>query len=164
MRKGIVTRNLETSGYTNLWINIPHHHEDEILSRILIAKKRTFSVFKSITYPRKCFDAYGLIESIIMCLLPFGLYENYVMPKHLNYDAMHRKSFMNYMQNITRLVEKVIRDGLPNRFAMTFDGWAEGDTNFVSVFAVFYADNVNGYDLFLFACSPMANEESINTN
>lgn len=153
-----------TSGYTNLCTHIRHHHQDEVPARILKAQKRTFSAFKSITYPRKSIAAHGWLECIILCLLPFSFCENDVMRKHFKHDAMCRKTFMTYMQKLTRVVETVIRDRLPNRFAITFDGWAGGDTHYVSVFAVFPADNVNGYDRFLLACSPMENEDSLNAN
>lgn len=68
------------------------------------------------------------------------------------------------MHNLTRVVEKIIRERLPNRFSVILDGWKGGDTHYVSVFAVFTADNVNGYDLFILACSPMEKEASLVAN
>ena len=44
---------------------------------------------------------------------------------------------MTYIQKTAREIEKFISDLLPKLFGIIFDGWSEGTTHYICVFAVF---------------------------
>ena len=151
-------------GYTNLCTHINQHHKNEIQSVCNRAKKRKLSAFESITYNKRTLAVHGWLECVTICLRPFSFCENVVIRRHFRHESISRGSLINYMHRLTKIVERKIEGLLPDRLAIVFDGWAGGDTHFVSVFATFPANNKQGYDRVFLACSPMENEECLDAN
>ncbi|KAE8912732.1 hypothetical protein PF003_g3299 [Phytophthora fragariae] len=52
-------------------------------------------------------------------------------------DPVSSRSITTYIQTLLPLVDGLISDGLPQRFAIMSDGWKDGTTHFVAVIAVF---------------------------
>ncbi|MEM9079038.1 MAG: hypothetical protein AAGC43_18510 [Bacteroidota bacterium] len=71
---------------------------------------------------------------------------------------------MKYLHKLTIVVEKKVAERLPDKFAIIFDGWSGGDTHFVGVYATFPSNNSLGYEKILLSCSPMENEDFLDSN
>lgn len=94
--------------------------------------------------------------------LPFRFCDNDFMRKNVKHNSMCLKSLMSYTSSLTPFFEKVNSHRLPYRFEITFYGCVGGDTHYVSVFTVFRANNSNGYERFLLACSPIKIKDYLN--
>lgn len=125
---------------------------------------KQLKLIRSITYDAKTQRFHAWIDTVISSLLPFNFVKSETIRKYFTHASISRTALMKYMHDLLLLVEKKIREVLPNRLAITFDGWGSGDTHYNAVFATFPSQNDFGYDIFLLACSPMENEESLNAD
>jgi hypothetical protein len=64
---------------------------------------------------------------------------------------------MNYIKLTTKRVEKKVADGLPNQFGIIIDGWKEGTTHYIAIFAT-YTDNGGRGEYPLLAIAPPFDE------
>lgn len=62
---------------------------------------------------------------------------------------------MRYMSMLITVVEERIESILPDRFAVMFDGWPGGDTQYMSVFVWFPAHRRCGFDSVVLVMAPM---------
>ena len=54
-----------------------------------------------------------------------------------NRKGVINETLMKYMELLVLQVENRIKDDLPEKFAIIFDGWSEDSTHFIGIFAVF---------------------------
>lgn len=59
-------------------------------------------------------------------------------------------------------VEEKIKNVLPDKFCVEFDGWLGRDTHYISIFASFLAQNELEYQKKLIGLSLMEEEDSLN--
>jgi hypothetical protein len=69
-------------------------------------------------------------------------------------------TLMKYIRLTTQKVEKIVADGLPNRFGVIIDGWKEGTTHYIAVYAS-YADSEGVSKQPLLAIAPPFDESRI---
>lgn len=67
---------------------------------------------------------------------------------------------MLYIKNLTSLVKNKVRELLPDRFTIIFDGWTSGSTQYVTEFAKFPSTAEKGYQKVRLGLSSMGNELS----
>lgn len=72
------------------------------------------------------------------------------------------------MHNLNKKVETIIRDTIPEKLAIIFDGCWSDDTHYVSVYATYPATNECGYEkgttIVLLAFSQVEHDESLDSN
>lgn len=61
-------------------------------------------------------------------------------------------------------MENKTKSTLPDKVAIIFDGWADGNTYYDSVFATCQSDQPAGYDSVLLELTPMEDEDSLDAN
>ena len=64
------------------------------------------------------------------------------------------------MHLVTKEVEQVIRQKLPDKFAIALDGWSAFSTFYVGIFGIY--SEANGYQKSLLSFSPLLNEERLS--
>jgi hypothetical protein len=108
---------------------------------------------------------YGWVRWIVMSLLPFSFCEDAHARLYSNLENISLNTFMKYMQQLCRIVEKKISNILPDKFAIVFDGWTSNQTHYVGVFCTFPSDvSPNGFSKVLLSFSPMGEEDSLSVN
>jgi hypothetical protein len=79
------------------------------------------------------------MEWVIDRNMPFCEVESDLTRKMSNLEPICAKTMKKCMNQITQCVEGKIRDMLPIKFGLVFDGWTESEsrTHYVGIFAVF---------------------------
>ncbi len=97
-------------------------------------------------------------------LLLLYVRENELCREHMKHQPIKFKTIKRYMSRLTKIVETIITEILPNTFSIVFDGWVMRDSHFISVYAVFPENNVNGFKRVLLAFSPLKDETKQDAN
>jgi len=91
----------------------------------------------------------------------YKLRQNPVFRRNVKHEPMGLTTLMSYLTGLTKLVETRIKDLLPEKFSLVFDGWSAGSTHFVAVFASFTSEKEDsGYETRLLGFSPFEDETS----
>lgn len=77
--------------------------------------------------------------------------------------AISYKTSIKYLQKITTVVEKKIKNALPNKFCLVFDGCTSNTSDYIDIYARFTAQNELGYNHCLLGFGPYDYESSMNT-
>lgn len=70
---------------------------------------------------------------------------------------------MRLLRKLKNIVEKKISKGISDTFALVFDVWTCGDTNFLALFATYPSDFPLGYQKVILGFAPLMEEQSIDT-
>lgn len=108
----------------------------------------------------KVISVHGWMDLVVHSLLPFSIIDQPSFHRHVKYSPIDNKTFVKYLGLLTQRVESKIRAALPDLFSIAFDGWTEGGTHYLAIFAVVPANNENGYSTYLLGFSPFENEQS----
>lgn len=106
-------------------------------------------------------QVFGWIEWIVMGFLPFSFVEKTLTRKYSKLQQISIKTLKKHMENLVVVVEEKIASLLPNKFGIVVDGWSDGGTHFVAIYATY----LNQRELpvqSLLACSPMGNETRLD--
>lgn len=88
---------------------------------------------------KRALNMYSWLDWIISDGLCFSTVEKASYRKYSNLEDITTDTFMKYMKELTAEVELEIKQLLPNKFSLIFDGWTlEGtSTHFIAMFARF---------------------------
>ena len=148
--KGTYSQDL-VKGYTNLVTHLQKQHAGWEDSMKTI--NNDFSPF----YHKKGYNIFNWISWIIEDNLPFSFCERPNTKKFSNLDSISVDTLMKYIKLITERVEKKVADSLPSQFGIIIDGWKEGTTHYIALFASF-ADNAGVGQYPLLAIAPPFDE------
>eukprot|EP00171_Calliarthron_tuberculosum_P001888 IDg1888t1 len=112
----------------------------------------------------KAKNYFGWFDLVINCMLPFSFVQNQVAHEHVKHGQMSLSTFMRYLPILTRHVEEKIRNKLPEKFALVFDGWTSGSTHFLAVFASYSNIEPGECSVRLLAFSPFEDESTFNAD
>ncbi len=73
------------------------------------------------------------------------------------------KTMKKYMFNLTMLVQTCIKQNLPSKFALMFDGWTDGSEHYTALYAVYVGAN-NKVQQALLAFTPLDEVEKLEDN
>jgi hypothetical protein len=105
-------------------------------------------------YSSREVDVYKWIEWVVMRHKPLSKVDDSLTREGMKYSAVTSKSIKKYILQLTPLIEAKIWDELAGIvFAITLDGWTEGSTHYVAVFAV-YMKNGKAKETML-SCAPI---------
>jgi len=137
-------------GYTNLVTHIQKEHPYwEDMMKVNDDKNPFFH--------KKGSNIFNWLSWIIEDNLPFTFCERPNTRKFSKLDNLSVNTLMKYIKLTTERVEKKIADSLPNNFGIIIDGWKEGTTHYIAVFAI-YANNVGVGNHLLLAIAPPFDE------
>jgi hypothetical protein len=93
--------------------------------------------------------------------LPFTFVEKELTRKYCNLDTISTSTFMKYLRLLTTAVEEKITAELPSQLGLLIDGWSEGSTHFIALFASFLCKN-GKVQTRLLSIAPPSDEESLS--
>jgi len=142
------------TGYGNLLNHIKTDHQD--WEDIMKAKNdKNPSIFVN----KKGANIFKWLEWIVTLNLPFQFVEQPVTRKNSSLDSITAETIKKYLLLVTENVEKRIADDLPDNFGIIIDGWKDGTTHYIAIFAS-YSD-ANGEGQYpLLSIAPPLDEES----
>jgi len=151
------------TSYANLISHIKHEHKN--YEDLLIEKEGQHQLKMSSLLPNKKIGKYlGWFDIVINGLLPFSAVENEAIRRNVRHDSISLSTFMTYLVRLTKVVETKLKDSLPEKLALVFDGWSSGSTHYVGVFASFSSSASKvGYETRLLAFSPFEDESHLDT-
>ncbi len=160
-----IERKQSGSGYNNVLSQVQSRHaaqlqdlrnaedSDASSGTVNYATGPESELRESYFFRPKVISAHEWIEFVTAAILPFSVVENHSFQKQSKFQLIHRSSLMKYVSKLTRSVESKIRTFLPENFVLLFDGWTEGNTHFVALFASLLTSNPCGYRTFLLGFS-----------
>lgn len=87
-----------------------------------------------------------------------------IIRKHVKHKTMWLTTCTRYVKQLVEVVENKISNLLPEVFALVFDCWTSGSTQYLSVFASYSSSNDKCYDLRLVTMSPMGDKCALDAN
>jgi hypothetical protein len=99
------------------------------------------------------------LEWIVMSNLPFQFVEDPLTRKNTKLESITDETVKKYLVLVTESVEKRIADDLPEKFGIVIDGWSDGTTHYIAVFAS-YLDAKGEGQYPLLSIAPPYDEQS----
>jgi hypothetical protein len=141
---GVYSQDIK-KGYTNLVTHIQKEHKGwEDMMKVNDDNNPFFH--------KKGNNIFNWLSWIIEDNLPFTFCERPNTRKFSKLDSLSVNTLMKYIKLTTERVEKKIADSLPNEFGIIIDGWKEGTTHYIAVFASYAnTEGVGNYPLLAIA-------------
>jgi hypothetical protein len=124
------TQNLK-KGLTNLISHIKNDHKD--WEEVMNNKKKDQP--QSVFVNRKGNLIFNWMEWVIMDNHSFSFVEKKLTKKHTNLEPISVDTLTKYIKLVTEAVEKDVASQLPSKFGIIIDGWKEGTTHYIALFA-----------------------------
>lgn len=154
------TRRKKTgTSYANLLSHLCSDHPgfEKFLN---VSRDPTQSEINDLIRPKKALQYFGWYDLIINALLPFNTVEKEPVRRNFKHKPMSVDTFMEHLPTLTQRVEKKIQAILPDKFALVLDGWSDGATHYVGVFASFPSNDSVRFSSRLLSFSPLGDEGS----
>ena len=148
------------SGYSNLITHlrgcVPNYQS--IYKQATLPNATNNVQLKFLTHEEE--GLFNLMEWVIMRNIPLSEVENPITRKALKMKAVSIKTLRKYILNLADIVKDGIKRILPEKFGIIFDGWSDGLTHYVGIFACYSPGGK--YTEVLLAIRPMINEEKLD--
>jgi len=118
-------------GLTNLISHIKIDHTNWM--EVMNSKKKDHPV--SLFVNRKGNNIFNWMEWVITDNHSFSFVENPLTKKHTKLEPISVDTLMKYIKLVTEAVEKDVATQLPSKFGIIIDGWKEGTTHYIALFA-----------------------------
>jgi hypothetical protein len=89
--------------------------------------------------------------------------KNEKVRKYTNLSPISNKTFIKYLEAVSKQVELKLKHELPNKFGLVFDGWSDDDVHYVALFAC-YRTKEGKTALPLLAFAPLLDETSFSAS
>ena len=80
-------------------------------------------------------DVFKILEWVVMRNQPLSEVDDPLTRSLFNVKPVSSKSLRSYILSLTPLVEDVIKQILPSKFCVMFDGWSDSKIHYVAIFA-----------------------------
>jgi hypothetical protein len=120
-------------GLTNLISHIKNDHKD--WEEVMNSKKKEHP--QSLFVNRKGSNIFNWMEWVIMDNHSFSFVEKPLTKKHTKLEPISVDTLMKYIKLVTEYVEKDVASQLPSKFGIIIDGWKEGTTHYIALFATY---------------------------
>lgn len=141
--------------------HIKKNYPDLIKERLKRATDGPRKRFQALTCFRKTVSAHVWIDCVTATLQSFSFFSDNVICKHIKHDTICHETFLAYVHKLMCKVEKRIRDTIPDKFVIVFDGPNGGHTRYVEAYATFSADKAVWHEKVLICFQPMEKEEAL---
>ena len=121
--------------------------------------KETIKSFLSIN--DKARNIFGWIEWILNANLPFTFADSEYTKKYASLSTISSRTLQKYIIALGHSIEDNIKQNLPEKFGIVIDGWKEGTTHYIAIFAAF-ADNKGQREQILLTITPPIDETNYN--
>lgn len=153
-------RNVQRRGYTNLRNHLRSCVGEDYEQVYLDHLKKAGGVLDSFCFSSsRDNDAFKLIEWVVMRNQPICEVDNSITRGLMNVSPLSSKTLRKYILSLVPLVEDAIKERLPTKFAIMFDGWTDSHMHYVAIFATYM---YNGkYCETMLACGPVMKEDEL---
>ena len=113
---------------------------------------------KFVVVDKKSQNIFRWIEWIVTSNLPFSFVDTEMtrINTQNTRETISRTTLMKYMDQLGYEIEEVLSRILPDRFALAFDGWDNGNsTNYCGVFVMWYDAEKNKDHIYLLRLAPL---------
>jgi hypothetical protein len=141
-------------GYQNLASHVFAQHSD--YEEVMKKKVEGNAIHQFVN--SKAQKVFTWLEWILMRNQPFSEVEDPLTRALAKSNPICRSTLMTYIKLVTVETENKIKEELPDRFGIVLDGWSEGSTHYIAVFAAFEKDGVSKMPLL--AIAPPLDEEN----
>jgi hypothetical protein len=101
-------------------------------------------------------NIYGWIDLIIAEKFPFSHVSKEKVRRYSNLAHISRTTLMKYLDQLAFDCEGVLIGKVPDRFAIIFDGWDDGNsTNYLGIFVTYYDEKLEKVMTYLLRLSPL---------
>ena len=123
------------AGYSNLLNHIQSDHPDH--AHHVMETNTVITNSAGMAATRKANNIYCWIDWIITEAREFSFPDSDLVKKYTNLDPVTGKTLQEYMTKLEREVENSVASSLPTKFGLIIDGWIDGSTHYLGVFAVY---------------------------
>ena len=107
-------------------------------------------------------DVFKILEWVVMRNQPLSEVDDPLTRSLFNVKPVSSKSLRSYILSLTPLVEDVIKQILPSKFCVMFDGWSDSKIHYVAIFATYVIKEQ--YFETMLACAPLLQETDLSAN
>lgn len=159
-------KQLKTGGICNLVKHLgtkKGDHEEKVTQFKLSLKGGENILQKHFGGPsEKLKSTFAWIEWMVEENLPFSFVDSESYRANTKLEPISRKTLTKYTQVLVQAVAQKMREDLPEKFGIVFDGWTDRThTHFVGIFAV-YCDNDGAPQYPLLAFQPLLDETDLS--
>jgi hypothetical protein len=104
---------------------------------------------------KKELDAFHWIEWLVMRNMPLAEVDNQLTKKCFRYEGLSSKTVRKYILALREDVEETIKQRLPKKYAILFDGWSHETEHFLGMTAAYGGSNSNNYVEILLSLQPL---------
>ena len=101
-------------------------------------------------------DVFQLLEWVIMRNHAFAEVDDILTRNLMKVKSLSSKQLRKYVLSMTPLVEQTVKQHLPKKFCILFDGLSDSGFHYVALFSIYVKDNA--YCETLLACNPLLDE------
>ena len=123
------------SGYSNLLNHIQSDHPDH--AHHVMETNTVITKSAGMAATRKANNIYCWIDWIIIEAREFSFPDSDMVKKYTNLDPVTGKTLQEYMSKLEPELENSVASSLPTKFGLIIDGWTDGSTQYLGVFAVY---------------------------
>jgi hypothetical protein len=144
----------KNTGYSNLRSHVLNQHKN--YEEEIFASQKQLKLGFCVSDKAK--NLYYWMKTVIMSNFPFSYVENSYVREGSRYSPICTDTLMKYLLATEKAVVRKIREMIPTKFGIIFDGWSSGTVHYVAVYAVF-PENGNRTQILL-AMQPLYDETS----
>ena len=147
----------KTTGYKTFIQHVLGHSDwRETMERCINSNLRgpldeVFTVTKKISNKAK--NIYGWIEQIVFGSMPFSISEDEIFVKYSTLSPVSTDTIVKYIEKLGEVVEKKLKQILPDKFSLIIDSWTNQDEHYTATFAA-YTDSRLRIKEYLLSCGP----------
>jgi len=150
------------AGYSNLYSHIqtahPNHQQE--VSQFRAANNLLITSMLD----SKAINSFGWISCIVENNFPLSFVESESVRKQSKLRPISCETLKKQMFQVQSLLQQKIKDGIPDKFGLVFDGWSSNGIHFVSLFCVFSNSTKDFKSPVLLKFSPLENEEDLGAD
>ena len=160
---GKILKRQEGSGWTNLRMHIISQHPDASKQ----FEENPENGQSTLLDPslglinKKAQNVFAWLDWVCNDLMPFSFVDLPRTRKYSNLNPNCRNTLTKYLNLVTLEVENALKDQLPDKFAIAFDGWTTGSTHYVGIMAT--VPKESSYETMLLAFTPLIDETCLNS-
>ena len=130
---------------SNLTGHIPQSHHNYM--EVLEASKKGNQPKNPYLISPKVMSVYSWLCLVVKCRVPFTACEDQVFREQSKYPPICYNTLVNYFDLVSQKVAEKVKEALPEKFGLVFDGWTgPASRHYVGVYAVYPDPNQNSKD------------------
>ena len=160
-QRGKILKRQEGSGWTNLRIISQHSDASKHIEENPENGQSTLLDPSLGLMNKKAQNVFAWLDWVRNDLMPFSFVDLPRTRKYSNSNPICRNTLTKYLNLVTLEVENAIKDQLPDKLAIAFDGWSTGSTHYVGKMATVPTESSNETMLLVF--TPLMDEKCLNS-